>query len=136
MPNRLKRLRQHPQTTRFARQLRQDTTDAEQLLWSRLRRSQLNGFRFRRQRSIGPFIADFACLNPRLIVELDGSQHAEHPERDQKRDTYLRSQGFQVLRFDNHTALTNTEAVLETILMALDSQSPPRGGDVAERQRG
>ena len=88
MPNRLKRLRQHPDTTRFARQLRKDTTDAE------------------------------------------------HPERDQKRDTYLRSQGFQVLRFDNHTALTNTEAVLETILKALDSQSPPRGGDVAERQRG
>ena len=120
-----KRLRQHPETTQFARKLRKDTTDAEQHLWSRLRRGQLNGYRFRRQRPIGPYVADFACLNPRLIVELDGSQHAEHPERDQRRDAYLRNQGFQVLRFDNHTALTDTEAVLETILSALQGESPP-----------
>ena len=114
-----KRLRQHPEATQFARKLRKDTTDAEQYLWSRLRRGQLHGYRFRRQRPIGPYVADFACLNPRLIVELDGSQHAEHPERDQRRDAYLRNQGFQVLRFDNHTALTDTDAVLETILSAL-----------------
>ena len=122
-----RRLRQPPETTKFARNLRTNRTEAEQHLWSRIRRGQLNGYYFRRQRPVGPYIADFACLNPRLIVELDGSQHAEHPERDQTRDAYLRTQGYQVLRFDNHKALTQTEAVLETILNTLQNlhQSPP-----------
>ena len=123
MPKPPKRHRQHPSTTNFARKLRKNTTDAENHLWSHLRRGQLNGHHFRRQRPIGPYIADFACLNPKLIIELDGSQHAEHPDKDQKKDAYLQSQGFQVLRFDNHTALTNTEAVLEEILKALQNQS-------------
>lgn len=126
MPKRPKSPKRHRQalsTTNFARKLRKNTTEAEQHLWSHLRRGQLNGHHFRRQRPIGPYIADFACLRPRLIIELDGSQHAEHPEKDRKRDAYLQSQGFQVLRFDNHTALTNTEAVLETILNAIQNQS-------------
>ena len=117
-----------PSTTNFARQLRKNTTDAENHLWSHLRRGQLNGHHFRRQRPIGPYIADFACQNPKLIIELDGSQHAEHPEKDQKKDAYLQTQGYEVLHYDNHTALTNTEAVLEEILNTLQrlgNESPP-----------
>jgi very-short-patch-repair endonuclease len=104
---------------RYARTLRKDPTHAERVLWQRLRRRQLAGFKFRRQHSVGPYICDFACLEASIIVELDGSQHAEQSDYDMRRDTFLRSRGFRVLRFWNNDVLVRTEVILETIYEAM-----------------
>jgi very-short-patch-repair endonuclease len=101
-----------------ARDLRKNMTDAERRLWSHLRNEQL-GVRFRRQAPIGPYIADFACFSPRIVIEVDGGQHDEQQGYDTRRDEWLRSQGFVVLRFWNNEMLGNTEGVLERILSEL-----------------
>ena len=89
-------------------------TDAELRLWRLLRDRRLNGFKFRRQVPVGPYIVDFLCVGARLIVEADGSQHAESL-RDKARDAYLESQGWKVLRFWNNEVLQNCAGVLETV---------------------
>ena len=103
----------HP-TTLKARQLRRNMTDAEQRLWRYLRGGQL-GVPFRRQYPLGPYITDFACVPLKLLVELDGGQHAEAMAYDLRRDAWLRGKGFTVLRFWNHDVMKNTEAVVEAI---------------------
>ena len=108
----------------FARNLRRNATEAERHLWRRLRKRALGGHRFRRQHPIGPYVADFACLQARLIVELDGSQHMESESYDAQRDTYLAERGFQVLRFWDHQVLQETDLVLEAIFEALSKRSP------------
>jgi adenine-specific DNA-methyltransferase len=105
--------------TEFARHLRQNATDAERLLWRHLRLNRFSNFRFRRQRPVGPYICDFACLRSRLVIELDGSQHGENAAYDAKRDDFLRANGFRVLRFWNADVLHRTESVLDTIFEAL-----------------
>jgi very-short-patch-repair endonuclease len=105
--------------TKRAREMRRQPTEAERRLWSRLRSSGL-GVRFVRQRPIGPYIADFACRAARLIVELDGGQHGS--DYDQRRDSYLASKGWRVIRFWNPDVLSNTEGVLEMIRLALIDQ--------------
>ena len=102
-----------PTKTRRARALRRRMTDAEALLWSRLRGEAL-GVRFRRQAPIGPYIADFACLSRKVIVECDGEQHFES-RSDQRRDRWLAAQGYTVLRFWNNEVLGNIEMVTDTI---------------------
>ena len=104
------------QKTARARQLRAAMTDAEQCLWRALRRHLL-GARFRRQCPIGPYIADFASLHPKLVVEVDGGQHTTAV--DHHRDAFLRARGFRILRFWNHDVLGNPEGVLDVILEAL-----------------
>ncbi|MEO1015139.1 MAG: endonuclease domain-containing protein [Pseudomonadota bacterium] len=101
-----------------AKALRKDMPPAERRLWAKLRNRQLGGFRFRRQHTVGPYIADFACVEARLIVELDGDQHGrdDAPARDARRDAFLEEQGWRVLRFWNHEAFENLDGVLETIL--------------------
>ena len=88
---------------RFAKSLRRRMTDAETILWSRLRRGQLNGWKFRRQHPVGPFITDFACVEGQLIVEVDGATHASEREiaHDQKRAAYLKSRQFSIYRVWN-----------------------------------
>jgi very-short-patch-repair endonuclease len=103
----------------FVRNLRSNPTDAERHLWYWLRLRQLNGFKFRRQRSVGPYICDFVCLEALLIVELDGSQHVVQAAYDQERDTFLRKRGYRVLRFWNHDVLARTASVIDTIFEAL-----------------
>jgi very-short-patch-repair endonuclease len=103
---------------RYARILRKDSTHAERVLWQGLRRRPLAGFKFRRH-SVGPYICDFACLEVSIVVELDGSQHAEQSDYDMRRDMFLRSRGFRVLRFWNNDVLVRTEVILETIYEAL-----------------
>ena len=98
-------------------------TDAERLLWSKLRGRRL-GFKFRSQHSLGPFVADFVCLERKLIVEADGGQHG--PEADPPRTAYLRRRGFRILRFWNHDILGNIDGVIETILLILAGQEDPR----------
>jgi very-short-patch-repair endonuclease len=112
-----------------ARKLRADMTDAERLLWSRLRGKQLLGVQFYRQKPIGPYIVDFHAPAAKVVVEVDGSQHfeADGQAEDGRRDAYLKSLGQRVLRFDNLQVLKETEAVLETIFGAVGARvkSPP-----------
>ncbi|MCC8539607.1 endonuclease domain-containing protein [Xanthomonas axonopodis pv. poinsettiicola] len=96
-----------------ARALRRDMTDAERALWRRLRGNQLKGFKFRRQHPIPPYIADFCCIEAKLIVELDGSQH--QASFDQARTRWLQSKGWIVLRFWNNDVLLSLDAVVEAI---------------------
>ena len=110
-----------------ARELRRRSTGAERLLWQRLRGRQLAGVKFRRQVPIGPYIVDFACLSKKIIIELDGSQHAEpeHSRRDVKRDLFLEEQGFRVLRFWDNEVFKNLEGVLTAIHEALEQKPSP-----------
>ena len=110
--------------TGFARRLRRDMTDAERRLWHYLRRRQLLGFRFRRQFPIGPYIVDFACLEAKLVIEVDGSQHFD-AAGDIARTQRLHEHGYRVLRFCNNDLMRNIEGVLETIATALNAETPP-----------
>jgi very-short-patch-repair endonuclease len=103
-----------------ARRLRREVTDAERRLWYHLRNRRLGGFKFKQQETIGPFIADFACVECRLIVEADGGQHG--PARDDRRTAYLNRLGWQVLRFWNNEILRQTDGVLEVILRACEER--------------
>jgi very-short-patch-repair endonuclease len=102
-------------------------TDAERLLWRHLRAKQLEGAKFRRQEPIGRYIADFVCFSHRLVIELDGGQHAQPREqsRDQQRDAWLEEQGFKVIRFWNNDVMRNIEGVVETIRQELLSAITP-----------
>jgi very-short-patch-repair endonuclease len=119
-----------------ARRLRGDMTDAERKLWRFLRSLSLTGTHFRRQATIGPFFADFACHQQRLIIEVDGGQHNEsrYAARDALRTGYLNAHGYRVLRFWNNDVLGNIDGVSEAILAALASMpptpdpSPPQAG--------
>jgi len=90
-------------------------TDSERLLWSRLRADQLD-VKFRRQHPLGHYVADFACLDPKVVIELDGSQHAEQQDYDARRDAFFAQQGFKVLRFPTNAPMVNLEGVLTVIL--------------------
>ena len=107
-----------PSAQAHAKTLRSAMTDAERKLWSGLRGERL-GVKFRRQHPLGRYIADFACLDPKLIVELDGSQHANQQDYDQRRDAFLKAQGFEVMRFASNEALQNPEGVRVVILECL-----------------
>ncbi len=108
-----------------ARELRNNATDAERALWHQLRLWQLEGYKFRRQQPLGRFIVDFVCLEKRVVIELDGGQHAE-------RDAWLRAEGFEVLRFWNNEVLKSIEGIKEEILKTLKNtpylNPPPQGG--------
>jgi very-short-patch-repair endonuclease len=104
-----------------ARQLRKAQTDAERHLWRRLRNRSVAGCKFRRQHAIGPYVCDFVCLDHRLVIEVDGGQHAAQVEADNDRSGFLESLGFTVLRFWNHEVLTQTEAVMEKIFKMVSS---------------
>ena len=92
-------------------------TDAEKLLWSKIRRKQLKGFQFYRQKIIGNYIADFYCPELKLVIEVDGGQHysAEGRENDHMRDAYMTRAGITVVRFSDRDVLKNLEAVMEEI---------------------
>ena len=109
-----------------ARDLRRSETDAERKLWHFLRDRRLAGHKFRRQHTVGPYIADFACIERRLIVELDGGQHVERQGYDVRRTEYLVARGFHVIRFWDNEALTQTDAVLETVLRELEKRPSPQ----------
>ena len=103
----------------YARQLRLQPSKAQKAHWYYLRQKQLNGYKFRREHPMGPYIVDFVCLAKKLIVEIDGGQHATQVSYDSRRTRWLQSQGYKVLRFWNNEVLVNTEAVLETVLKHL-----------------
>ena len=119
IPNRL---------TTLAKTLRRNATSAERRLWQGLRREQVAGFRFRRQVILGGFIADFVCLEARLVIEVDGATHGMDDEiaRDTARSAVLAAQGYDVLRFTNDDVFHNLDGVIETIHLRLIALRPRR----------
>jgi very-short-patch-repair endonuclease len=107
-----------------ARALRKFSTDVEKQLWGRLRARRLEGFKFRRQAWIASYIVDFVCIEAKLIVEADGSQHGENVDYDLRRDKALGSEGFKVLRFWNNDVTGNIEGVLTALRSALLERVP------------
>jgi very-short-patch-repair endonuclease len=132
-----------PETREHARALRKNSTKAEQIVWRAVRAHRLNGVGFRRQTPIGPYIVDFVSHSAKLVIELDGGQHYDdaHEAKDARRDGFLRSKGFRVLRFSNHDVMTNLEGVWTVIASAVGEAvtpslpSPASGGGVASRER-
>jgi len=116
--------------TTIARRLRRQPTDAERRLWARLRSRGLHDAKFVRQQPIGPFVVDFVCRESKLVIEVDGGQHAAS-KSDAVRDRWLKEQGYRVLRFWNHDVLQNIDGVLEVIARALgaDASCRPAAAD-------
>jgi very-short-patch-repair endonuclease len=110
--------------TRLARQLRKSSTLAERKLWRYLRSRSLGGFKFARQEPIGPYVVDFICREKRLVVEVDGGQHADS-RPDAVRDRWLIEHRYRILRFWNNEVLGNIEGVWETIFAAASAAAPP-----------
>jgi very-short-patch-repair endonuclease len=104
-----------PHLIALAKDLRSNSTDAERLIWSRLRARRFFGSKWKRQQPLGNYIVDFVCFEARVVVELDGGQHACSTEADAKRDAWLTNQGFKVLRFWNNEVFENLDGMLTTI---------------------
>ena len=101
--------------------MRKNPTDAERVLWTHLRKRRIHGYRFRRQHPIPPFIADFACPQLRLVIEVDGSQHDVNRSADQYRSRKLADAGYRVIRFWNTDVLHDTDTVLDAISNAVET---------------
>jgi len=113
-------MKKNEKLTTYARSLRKNMTDAEDLIWYHLRGRRLQGFKFKRQVPIGEYIVDFVCHHKKLIIELDGGQHAEALAYDEKRTCFLESKGYKVIRFWNNEVFRETEAMLEVIMTELN----------------
>ena len=109
--------------TGVARGLRKQSTDTEQYLWRHLRGRQVEGFKFRRQQPVGRYVVDFMNLEKKVVIELDGGQHAVDPS-DKMRDEWLRGEGYEVLRFWDNQVFSNLEGVLEKIRDTLLTPHP------------
>lgn len=110
---------------KLQRRLRNGATDAERVLWQRLRGQQLDDCKFRRQHPFGDYILDFVCLERMVVVELDGSQHVERTEADSRRTDFLVKSGFTVLRFWNNQVFDDIDGVGEAIWHALQRREQP-----------
>ncbi|WP_201451514.1 endonuclease domain-containing protein [Hydrogenophaga sp. BPS33] len=107
-----------------ARELRTSTTEAEALLWQHIRGRRFQGFKFRRQRPLSPYILDFVCLEAGLVIEIDGGQHSDQLDYDQRRSALITSRGLTVIRFWNHEVMNETTAVLEKSWQTLQTLTP------------
>ena len=119
--------------THLAKSLRKGSTNADKLLWSRLRAGRFEGMRFRRQHPIGRYIVDFVCLERRLVIELDGGRHAllDGTLKDRQRDAWLEKEGYRVVRFWDDEVLMNICGVLDALREKFQTpspQSPPLEG--------
>ena len=123
---------QQKSKSQFAKTLRKNQTEAEKKLWFYLRDRRFLGLKFRRQHIVDPYIADFCCIDMRLIIELDGSQHFLNDKQDNKRTQYLNQKGYRVLRFWDHDVLKDENAVLNAIKNYLNDPHP---GPLPKRER-
>lgn len=113
--------------TQRSRELRARITKAESLIWTVLRARRMAGLKFRRQHPIGPYFADFACIEKKFAVELDGGYHDRQYDQDRQRQTFLESEGWQVLRFSNEDVLADVEAVAISIARQMNVELVFRG---------
>ena len=113
----------HPNRDR-ARHLRTNMTDTERFVWQRIRYRQIGGFKFRRQHPLGSFIVDFVCLERKLVLELDGGQHAARAEEDARRTAWLQERGYRVFRVWNVEALQDWEVAEQKIWELLQEPTP------------
>jgi len=120
----------------LALNLRKSMTDAERVLWYNLRDRRLGGWKFRRQHAVGPFIVDFVCLEKKLVIEVDGGQHAEMIVQDDNRTEYLSKSGYRVVRFWNNQVLQETEAVLQVILDEVSEEAPSHPDPLPQGEEG
>jgi very-short-patch-repair endonuclease len=124
----------------FAKSLRRSLTRTETILWTRLKAQALQGHKFRRQHPIGPYIADFACVEARLVLEVDGDTHGFEAQiaHDARRDAYLRARGWQVVRVTNMHVYSNLNGVLDMIADIVLRKVPPPSRDARHlpRKRG
>jgi very-short-patch-repair endonuclease len=111
---------------KYSQELRKNMTEAERLLWSRIRKKQIKGFSVYRQRIIGNYIVDFYCPRAKLIIEIDGGQHYTDKgiEEDKKRDEYMRDLGFKVLRFSSREIIKNLDGVMQKIYIESNLPCP------------
>jgi len=114
--------RSNPKTRTHAIELRKEPTPTEAKLWSRIRNDQL-GVTFRRQHAIGKYIPDFVCIQKKLIIELDGSQHLEQEGYDEERTKYLEALGYKVIRFWNNDVTNNIDGVILAIIHAMEDET-------------
>jgi len=116
-----------PKLRSFAKEQRSIPTRAEDLFWKQVRAGRFHGYKFKRQVPVAPYIVDFLCAEARVIVELDGAPHdrAEQRANDERRDAFLRGQGFRVLRFSNDLMLGNGNLVLDTVRQAIEAELGP-----------
>jgi len=114
--------RSNPKTMHNAGKLRKDPTPAERKLWSKIRDDQL-GVNFRRQHAVGNYIPDFVCIEKKLILELDGSQHLEQEEYDEERTKCLNSLGYKVIRFWNNDVMKNMDGVILAIIYPMEDEN-------------
>jgi very-short-patch-repair endonuclease len=123
----MKFLRNDPALKQRRRELRRNQTEAEKTIWRHLRNRQLQGMRFFRQYSVGPYVLDFYCPAVKLAIELDGGQHIQYENReyDSARSEYLKAQGIDVMRFWNHEVLLDTDSVLTKLMERLTPNNPP-----------
>ena len=119
--------------TKTARRLRSASTDAELALWERLRARRLMQMKFRRQFPISGYYADFVCLEKKLVIELDGGQHADRMAQDAHRTAVLAKSGFRILRFWDNEVLKNIDAVLEEILRSVEAPPSPQPSPASGR---
>ncbi|RLA21088.1 MAG: DNA (cytosine-5-)-methyltransferase [Gammaproteobacteria bacterium] len=113
-----------PRTKTNARSLRKNMTNVERLLWGELRCRQLQGFKFRRQHPLGRYIVDFVCIELKLVIELDGGQHSEQQDYDERRSQWLGQRDFKVVRFWNNDVIENLEGVMERLCCCLPPSQP------------
>jgi len=123
---------------KYARRLRKDITDTENEMWKHLRNRHLMGMKFRRQYPIGKYILDFACVEKKVGIELDGGQHAIMQAKDRERDLFLKDKGYSIIRVWNNESLKNTEAILGYIVYELNKKRPhpdplPQAGEGIKR---
>jgi very-short-patch-repair endonuclease len=104
---------------KLAQKLRRKQTDVEWLLWQYLRNRQCGGYKFRRQVPIGSYVVDFACIEAKLIIDLDGGQHADSVTQDTDRTKYLESLGYEVIRFWNHEVIENISGIYDSLTLTL-----------------
>ena len=114
----------HPKSVEFSRKLRKSMTDAERALWRELRLGQ-TGFKFRRQHPVGQYIVDFASVEARLCIEVDGAQHAQAQRYDEARTRFLEGEGYRVVRFTDREVLTAMDSVKQAVWNALQETKPP-----------
>ena len=110
----------------LARSLRRNQTDTEKKLWGFLRSRQFKGFKFRRQQPVDRYVADFCCLEKKLVIELDGGQHGGRQDQDAERTRFLEGKGFKVIRVWDNEVFENLEGVLELIRQRLEGSPSPR----------